>query len=125
MRRDNGNIVEKWHPFDNRYVVPYNPQLLMKYQSHINMEWCNQSTSVKYLFKYINKWYDRIIAVIEPTHDGGSQIPRNIDEVKQYIDCRYVSLSEAYWRIFKYPIHGRQPVVEHYTSIFQENNLFI
>ncbi|KAF1870858.1 hypothetical protein Lal_00030168 [Lupinus albus] len=91
MRRDNGNIVEKKGiPIDNRYVVPYNPQLLIKYQAHINMEWCNQSTSVNYLFKYINKGYDRITAVIKPTDDGGSQIPRNIDEVKQYLDCRYV-----------------------------------
>ncbi|OIW15607.1 hypothetical protein TanjilG_08183 [Lupinus angustifolius] len=32
MRRDNGNIVEKnGISLDNRYVVPYNPQLLIKY----------------------------------------------------------------------------------------------
>ncbi|KAF1893700.1 hypothetical protein Lal_00002215 [Lupinus albus] len=111
--RDNENVVDKnGISLDNRYVVPYNPSLLTKYQAHINMKWCNQSTSIKYLFKYINKWYDRITAVIESTENGGSLNERNIDELKQYLDGRYISPSKASWRIFGFPIHGRQPAVE-------------
>lgn len=91
-RRDNGHTVLKnGIQVDNRNVVPYNAKLLTKYQAHINMEWCNQSTSIKYLFKYINKGYDRITAAIVPNDDGTSNQPQNIDEIKQYIDCRYVS----------------------------------
>ncbi|KAI5383244.1 hypothetical protein KIW84_070594 [Lathyrus oleraceus] len=112
-RRDNGHTVLKnGIQVDNRNVVPYNAKLLTKYQAHINMEWCNQSTSIKYLLKYINKGYDRIIAAIVPNDDGTSNQPQNIDEIKQYIDCRYVSPSEASWRIFSFPIHGRKPAVE-------------
>ncbi|KAI5418911.1 hypothetical protein KIW84_043221 [Lathyrus oleraceus] len=103
-RRDNGHTVLKnGIQVDNRNVVPYNAKLLTKYQAHINMEWCNQSTSIKYLFKYINKGYDRITAAIVPNDDGTSNQPQNIDEIKQYIDCRYVSPSEASWRIFSFP----------------------
>ncbi|KAF1872320.1 hypothetical protein Lal_00016618 [Lupinus albus] len=76
------------------------------------MEWCNQSTSIKYLFKYINKGYDRITVVIESAENGRSLNERNIDEVKQYLDCRYISLSEACWGIFGFPIHGRQPAIK-------------
>ena len=43
-RRDNGRIVIKNSvPLDNHFVVPYSPHLLMKYQAHINLEFCNQS----------------------------------------------------------------------------------
>jgi len=35
-----------------------------------------------------------------------------MNEIKQYLDCRYVSPCEACWRIFLFPIHGRNPAVE-------------
>jgi len=35
-----------------------------------------------------------------------------VDEIKQYLDYRYVSPCEACWRIFSFPIHGQNPVVE-------------
>ncbi|XP_058779846.1 uncharacterized protein LOC131653615 [Vicia villosa] len=68
--------------------------------------------SVKYLFKYINKDYDRITAAIVMNEDGSVSQHDVVDEIKQYIDCRYVSSSEAAWRIYAFPIHGRKPAVE-------------
>jgi len=112
-RRNNSLIVSKSGiSLDNRSVVPYNPQLLLKYQAHINVEWCNRSTSIKYLFKYINKGYDRITAAIVPEQNESFLTKQPIDEIKQYLDCRYVSPCEACWRIFSFPIHGRNPAVE-------------
>ena len=55
-RRDDGKTVNVGkHTLENRSIVPYNIDLLVKYQSHMNVEWCNRSCIIKYLFKYINK----------------------------------------------------------------------
>ncbi|PHT78408.1 hypothetical protein T459_16460 [Capsicum annuum] len=77
----------------------------MKYGAHINVEWCNQSKSIKYLFKYVNKGHDRAtIAFSQSIHDEGSQ---DVDEINMYYDCRYISPCEAAWRIFGFFIHYR------------------
>jgi hypothetical protein len=34
------------------------------------------------------------------------------DEVKMYVDARYVSASEAYWRIYGFSLHNESPAVE-------------
>lgn len=37
---------------------------------------------------------------------------RQLDEVKNYLSCRYVSSAEACWRIFEFPIHHKEPIVQ-------------
>ncbi|XP_026383265.1 uncharacterized protein LOC113278718 [Papaver somniferum] len=34
------------------------------------------------------------------------------DEIKKYLDCRYLSASEAFWRTLNFEIHYRRPSVE-------------
>ncbi|XP_018462957.1 uncharacterized protein LOC108834093 [Raphanus sativus] len=109
-RRDDGKSMEKTGiDIDNRYIIPYNPQLLLKYQAHINVEWCNQSRAIKYLFKYINKGNDRVTAKLQQdSANGGSSENTSqnvVDEIKRFIDCRYISPCEGMWRIFGFELH--------------------
>ncbi|XP_021992293.1 uncharacterized protein LOC110889094 [Helianthus annuus] len=110
-RRDSGMFVEKSGvKLDNRFVVPYNKTLLKRYQSHINVEWCNQAGSIKYLFKYINKGPDRVTVSIVESNTSNEPDPP-VDEIKKYYDCRYLSACEASWRIFAFDVHYRYPAV--------------
>jgi len=60
------NFVERYGiRLDNGWVVPYNLALLKWFRAHINVEWCNKTHLIKYLFKYITKGPDRARAVIE------------------------------------------------------------
>ncbi|GJX19647.1 DNA helicase [Tanacetum coccineum] len=101
---------------DNRYVVPYNRTLCMRYYAHINVEYYGWTMLIKYLFKYISKGTDRVIAnVTRPAADihSTSTAPRiAIDEIKNYIEARYIGPHEACWRILDFPIHYRNPPIQ-------------
>jgi hypothetical protein len=70
----------------NDYVVPYNKELLMRYNAHINVEICCQSMLIKYLFKYVNKRSDRCCMVLQNETN---------DEIQAYLNCRFICPYEA------------------------------
>ncbi|XP_071643019.1 uncharacterized protein [Temnothorax longispinosus] len=114
-RRNNGLLYERpgRYVVDNRYVVPYNPTLLLLFNSHINVEIVTSIRSVKYLYKYIYKGHDAASVII------GENIDKTIihDEIQDFIEARYVGPVEACWRIlskslqekshaiFRLPVH--------------------
>ena len=111
---EGGNTAEIWVShvkqtitLDNRWVVPYNPWLLLKYQAHINTEIVASVGGVKYLYKYINKGSDRVMVEV-PGQQG--QLANN--EIQRFTDARYISASEALWRLYGFPISQKYPPVE-------------
>jgi hypothetical protein len=108
-RRDNGQTFTVPKPGcpgqvvvrNNRWVVPYNPFLLTKYRSHINVEICASIQSIKYIHKYIYKGSDRTTLAVANTDD----------EIARYVQARYISPCEAIWRLFEFPVHGEWPPV--------------
>jgi hypothetical protein len=112
--RDTGRtILGHGIELDNHWVVSHNVYLSTKYDAHINVEVYNSIRVVKYLFKYIYKGHDH--ATVEISRQSNNAIEGSVvetDEIKKYLDCHYVSALEAVWRIFKFDMHERFPIVE-------------
>lgn len=113
LRRNDGrSTMRQGKSLTNQYVVPYNPYLLYKYNCHINVEICSSIQSVKYLYKYIYKGSDR------------ARLTEDQDEIKSFLDGRYVSNIEACWKIFDFKMHGRSHTVVN-LDVHLENRQFI
>ncbi|XP_072066889.1 uncharacterized protein [Arachis hypogaea] len=106
QRRDDGRTVSKKNvEVDNSFIVPYNAGLLLKFGCHINVEYTCQTSAIKYLFKYLHKGNDRVTAVFYQNNRS------QVDEIRNYYDCRYISACKAAWRLFGYPIQMKEPAV--------------
>jgi len=128
-RPDNSRFVQKGpHKLSNQWVVPYNMYLLKKIQAHINVEWCNKGIFIKYLFKYVTKGPDCSKVYFQRLRNG-EDVPEDENtqtrnEVKEYLDCRYICEQDACWRIFGFDIHRHYPAVERLpVHLPDENNI--
>ena len=72
---DGRMIVINDNHIDNRWVFPYNCDLCMKHDAHINVEHCAQKKVIKYLHKRLYKGPDWATLVLEekdqPNGEGG------------------------------------------------------
>ncbi|KAJ1272975.1 hypothetical protein BS78_06G244600 [Paspalum vaginatum] len=117
-RRTNNTIFIRrdQHNLDNRWVVPHNLKLLKRYQAHINVEYVNKSKVLKYLCKYVTKGPNQAKIIFQRIKKG-QDAPMNdetntIDEIKEYLDCRYICEQDALWRLLGFEIHYHWPPVE-------------
>jgi hypothetical protein len=115
-RQNNIYIRKENHNFDNRWVVPHNMKLLKKYQAHINVEYVNKSKLLKYLCKYVNKGPGKASVIFQQIRKGGqgelNEESNDRNEIKEYLDCRYICEQDALWRLLEYDIHYHWPPVE-------------
>jgi hypothetical protein len=102
-RRNDGRVhtTSRGAEVDNRWVVPYNPYLLWKFRCHINVESVYSIKSVKYIYKYIYKGHDRTTMEF-----GTCQ-----NEVKQFLDARWLGSCEGVWRLYQFLMHSEKPNV--------------
>ncbi len=93
---------------DNRWVVPHNPFLCLRYNAHINVEVVSSVQCVKYIFKYTHKGSDRVVVTL----GNGQQIDISNDEVERFDNGRYIPATYAYWRMYEFQLSRRYPAVE-------------
>lgn len=75
----NRTITKNKQPLDNKFVVPYNRDLLIRFQCHLNLEVCNNYQSLKCLFKYCLKGHDNATMLLQ-RKKRGILIPRYVTE---------------------------------------------
>ncbi|XP_057335023.1 uncharacterized protein LOC130673830 [Microplitis mediator] len=115
-RKDEGiTFTRNDNVFDNRYVVPYNSTLLQTFSCHINVDIVSSIRAVKYLYKYVYKGHDKAAITINGTlsntrietesneqcasHSVNDNNVNDYDEIRNFVDARYVGPVEAVWRI--------------------------
>jgi hypothetical protein len=111
------------------YVVPYNIYLTLRYNCHINVEIVTTVSVVKYLYKYVYKGPDRASVRVEEVQVDPAA-PIVIDEIKQFVEARYLSASESFWHLFGFAMQSCYPPVQklqlhlpnHHNVMYVEGN---
>jgi len=135
-----GRVLYRRLTEDDAWVVPYMPSLTQFMQCHINVDICFTVNVFMYLFKYLFKGPDRARFAFTvdtdttplpsgpsasspredragapaptpgPTNDSGD-VRKKRNELKDFVEGRYLSASEAIWRIFGFDITRKTPGV--------------
>ncbi|KAL8133227.1 hypothetical protein AgCh_008622 [Apium graveolens] len=113
-RKTDVTVNVRKEDLDNKWVVPYNRNLLVKYQCHMNVEICCHTRSIKYLFKYCLKGHDRATVEIKGHKKRDDQLNNRVpvDEINEYFDGRYICAAESAYHIFGYNIHYRTTSIQ-------------
>ena len=103
---DSGYPLYRRPGAEDASVVAHNVAMLMKYDTHINVEVAHTVLIIKYLHKYMAKGRDTIL-LADPSLAG--------DELELYQRMRYISASEALMKFFDIKLHCATPGVTPYN----------
>uniref|UniRef100_A0A183BU64 ATP-dependent DNA helicase n=1 Tax=Globodera pallida TaxID=36090 RepID=A0A183BU64_GLOPA len=100
---------------DNRFVVPHNRFLALKYRSHINVEWIQGDACIKYVLKYVMKGCQLAFVQIvsDTTATTAGTVVVNYDEFRQIRMARYQTPNEALLSIWGNKIVRKSHQVQH------------
>ena len=81
--------------FNNHNVMFYNFYLNHMFDVYINVEMCLMISTIKYIYKYINKNENHTTTIIW----------KNFNEIECYYADWYLNFSKAVWWIFEFRIY--------------------
>ncbi len=90
-----------------RNVVQHNPRLLVKYQSHVNVQIAFTVRVLAYLYAYLTKGPDATRLRLQ--HRAADEA---VDEIADYQTLRVCSAAEAAWRLLGHHLGRREPAVD-------------
>ena len=101
---EHGRVLYRRRRDSDRWVVSYMPFLSRLLNCHVNVDICFTVNVFMYLYKYLFKGPDHTLFMIA--------IDEEVDEIRDYINARYLSASEAAWRIMEYTVTRKEPAVK-------------
>jgi hypothetical protein len=107
---DLGRIHYRRRREEDRWVTPHMPALIELMDCHIFVDVCSTALIFLYLFKYLFKGPDRTrfsLRALSSTQDRDEPV----DEYEDYVNARYLSSSEAVYRIFAFETVRKTPAV--------------
>ena len=78
--------------------------------AQINVDICSAVSAVKYLYKYVYKGHDRAIVEFHTGDSSESSKTKNVDEIVNYLEARYVSATESCYHLFAFDLHANLPM---------------
>lgn len=120
-------VKKKGVVLDNLYICCSLQYRLISLRCHINLEVCNSSRSLKYLFIYCLKGHDTATMILRKKKQSSIESTsgekgKNTDEIQNYLDGRYVCAIETAWRLFGFDIHYRYPSIERFP-VYMEGEI--
>lgn len=80
---------------NSHWIVFYNSFLSRRYNVHINVKIYTFVKIIKYIIKYVFKRFDMIMM----------KFTKRNDEIKRYLNNRYISSLKSVWRLMKFLAH--------------------
>ena len=100
---DHGRVLYRRRKECDRWVVSYIPFLSRLLNCHVNVDICFTVNVFMYLYKYLFKGPDHTLFMMANEDE--------VDEIQDYIDARYLSATEAAWRILEFTTTRKEPSV--------------
>eukprot|EP00794_Sanderia_malayensis_P012604 gene12604-biopygen10043 len=111
-RRGQTTAQLRQHRLNDSWIVPHNLKLLLKFDCHMNVEVCTTVKSVKYIFTYIHEGNDMAHVEIREGHEeANARQDIVLDEIRQYLNSRYVGPHQAVYKLMQYEMHDKSHTI--------------
>lgn len=100
---------------DNRWVVPYNPLLLLRIRAHVNIMYCPSTSACKYFFGYLLKGnFGNVVRIstVQRNEQRPPGEPYDHDEIQEFKEMRHMGAYEAHYYIMGNSFAHIYPAVE-------------
>ncbi|KAK3910105.1 ATP-dependent DNA helicase [Frankliniella fusca] len=97
-KRENGEMVF----IENRWVIPYNPVLLLRCKGHLNIMYSPSTSACKYFYGYLFKgsYGNKVhISMVKRNERRPPNQPFDHDEIQEFKEMRHMGPYEAHYYI--------------------------